>query len=62
MILKDVKMNSQELKQEVINLAYSLGDPDGLEKETLIFISVQMALELSLVKEIMNESLFDLDY
>ena len=55
-------MNSQELKQEVINLAYSLGDPDGLEKETLIFISEQLGLNFSVVKEIMNESLFELDY
>lgn len=55
-------MNSQELKQEVINLAYAFGDPDGLEKETLIFISEQLNLSLTTVQEIMDESLFDLDF
>jgi hypothetical protein len=54
-------MNDQELKQEVIDLAYALGDPDGLEYTTILYVSSELSIPFREVQMILTESLFDME-
>ena len=54
-------MNEQELKQEVIDLAWALGDSDGLEYSTIQYIASELGIDGKRVQVILTESLFDLE-
>ena len=54
-------MNDQELKQEVLNLAHALGDADGLEYTTILYVSSELGLSLQQVQIILTEALFDFE-
>jgi hypothetical protein len=54
-------MNDSELKQEVLNLAYAIGDQDGLEFSTVMYISSELNIPFKKVQVILNESLFDME-
>ena len=54
-------MNESELKQEVLNLAFSLNDQDGLEYSTITYISSELDMTFKEVQVILNESLFDME-
>ena len=54
-------MTESELKQEVLNLAFSLNDQDGLEYSTITYISSELDMTFKEVQVILNESLFDME-
>jgi hypothetical protein len=54
-------MNDQELKQEVLNLAHALGDADGLEYTTILYVSSELSIPFREVQMILTESLFDME-
>lgn len=54
-------MNAEELKQEVLNLAYQLGDPDGLNRSTIDYISSELGITNKQALVILNEALFDME-
>jgi asparagine synthetase B (glutamine-hydrolysing) len=54
-------MNEQELKQEVIDLAWALDDPDGLEYSTIQYVALELGINAKQVQVILTESLFDLE-
>lgn len=54
-------MNQAELKQEVLTLAHQLGDPDGLEYSTIMYISSELSIPFREAQMILTESLFDME-
>lgn len=54
-------MNQSELKQEALTLAHQLGDPDGLEYSTVLYISSELSISFRETQMILTESLFDME-
>lgn len=54
-------MSEFELKQEALNLAHALGDPDGLEYSTISYVSESLGITFKRAQVILNEALFDLE-
>lgn len=54
-------MNSEDLKQEVLNLAYQLNDPDGLNRSTVEYIASELGITSKQALVILNEALFDME-
>jgi hypothetical protein len=54
-------MNQEELKQEALTLAHQLGDPDGLEYSTIMYVSSELSIPFREAQMILTESLFDME-